>query len=111
MQKLLKSLMAGLVLISTATALAAAQVLNQKVEKRQIKAHQKEERKGLKLQQKYRKQSLKGRPLPKSVRAQMKHEMRRDARALREKQKNERQDLKDRQRLMKESEKQTRTQF
>jgi TolA-binding protein len=72
------------------------------LETKQVKGRQKEEKKALKLKHKFAKQSMGSRDLPKSVRAQMKHQQQREGRELREKQKDERQDLKDRQRMLKE---------
>lgn len=72
------------------------------IENQQVKNRQKEERKALKLKHKFAKQTMGGRDLPQSVRAQMKHQRQREARELSEKQKDERQDLKDRQRMLKE---------
>jgi len=75
-------------------------------EKQMLKVRQKQEWTALKRQQKYQKNSMKGQPLSKATRLQMKHDMQREKRALREKQKNERQELKDRTRLTKERERQ-----
>lgn len=72
------------------------------LETKQVKGRQKEEKKALKLKHKFSKQTMGSRDLPKSVRAQMKHQQQREGRELREKQKDERQDLKDRQRMLKE---------
>jgi TolA-binding protein len=72
------------------------------LETKQVKNRQKEEKKALKLKHKFAKQTMGGRDLPKSVRAQMKHQQQREGRELHEKQKDERQDLKDRQRMLKE---------
>jgi len=71
-------------------------------EKKMLKVRQKQEWTALKRQQKYQKHSMKGQPLSKATRLQMKHDMQREKRALQEKQKNERQELKDRMRLTKE---------
>ena len=72
------------------------------IENKQVKNRQTEERKALKLRHKFAKQAMGGQELPKSVRAQMKHQQQREARELGEKHKDERQDMKDRQRMLKE---------
>lgn len=66
-----------------------------------LKARQKEERQALKLKQKYANDSLRNSSLPKAVRVQLKHELKREQLKLRQRQKDERQTLKDRERLLK----------
>ncbi len=105
MGKLLARLIAGLLLISTIGYASAPQVLNERSAREQIKRRQKEERRALKLKQKYTKDSMKNQGLPKSERARMRHELKREARDLHQRQKDERQDLKDRQKSIKEAQK------
>lgn len=66
-----------------------------------LKARQKQESQVLKLKEAYMKSSIKNGDLPKAVRTQLKHELKREQRRLRQKQKDERQALKDRERLLK----------
>lgn len=66
-----------------------------------LKVRQKEERHALKLKQKYARDSLQNASLPKAVRVQLKHELKREQLELRQRQKDERQTLKDRERLLK----------
>jgi hypothetical protein len=65
-----------------------------------LKARQEEELQALKLKQKYARAALGNSGLPKAVRVQLKHELKREERKLRQKQKDERQSLKDRERLL-----------
>jgi hypothetical protein len=65
-----------------------------------LKARQKQERQALKLKQKYARESLQNSGLPKAVRTQLKHELKREQKKLRQRQKDERQTLKDRERLL-----------
>ena len=69
-------------------------------EKALLMAQQKQELQALKLKQKYAKESLQNSSLPKSVRTQLKHELKQEQRKLRQKQKDERQTLRDRQKLL-----------
>lgn len=66
-----------------------------------LKARQKLEAHALKLKQAYMKSSIRNSNLPKAVRIQLKHELKREQRRLRQKQKDERQALKDQERLFK----------
>lgn len=66
-----------------------------------LKVRQKQERQALKLKQHYARESLANSGLPKAVRAQLKHELKREQKKLRRRQKDERQTLKDSQRLLK----------
>jgi len=68
---------------------------------RVLKMRQKQELQVLKLKQQYVKSSLQESSLPKAVRIQLKHELKREQRKLRQRQKDERQTLKDRERLLK----------
>jgi hypothetical protein len=65
-----------------------------------LKARQRQERRALKLKQKYARESLQNSGLPKAVRSQLKHELKREQKKLRQRQKDERQTLKDRERLL-----------
>jgi hypothetical protein len=65
-----------------------------------LKARQKEELQALKLKQKYARESLQGSGLPKAVRTQPKHELKKEQRKLLQRQKDERQTLKDREKLL-----------
>ncbi len=75
-------------------------------EKSLLKQRQKQEMKNFKLKIKYEKQMYKNQRLPKAVRIQMEHKMKREERRLRNRQKDERQKLKDRQRILREGYKQ-----
>jgi hypothetical protein len=66
-----------------------------------LKVRQKEELQSLRLKQKYAKSSLEDSNLPKAVRLQLKHEMKRERRKLLQRQKDEREALRDRERLLK----------
>jgi hypothetical protein len=66
-----------------------------------LKDRQEKERQALKLKQKYARESLQNSGLPKAVRTQLKHELKREQRKLRRRQKGERQTLRDRERLIK----------
>jgi len=68
---------------------------------RVLKLHQKQELRVLKLKQKYARGSFQESSLPKAVRTQLKHELKREERKLRQRQKDERQTLKDRERVLK----------
>ena len=68
---------------------------------RVLKSRQKQELQVLKLKQKYARSSLQEGSLPKAVRLQLKHELKREQRQLRQRQKDERQAMKDRDRLLK----------
>src|SRR5947209_11339798 len=68
---------------------AWAQQVSLKGEKQLLKTREKQERNDLKLQHKYRKQSLKRQDVPRAVKIQMKHQMKREERELSERQKNE----------------------
>lgn len=65
-----------------------------------LKARQREELQALKLKQKYARESLQNSRMPKAVRTELKHELKREQRKLRHKQKDQRQALKDRQKLL-----------
>jgi hypothetical protein len=65
-----------------------------------LKARQKQERQALKVKQKYARETLANSGLPKAVRTQLKHELKREQKKLRRRQKDERQTLKDRERLL-----------
>ena len=65
-----------------------------------LKVRQKEELQALKLKENYARESLHDSSLPKAVRTQLKHQLKREETKLRQKQKDERQALKDRQRLL-----------
>jgi Na+-transporting methylmalonyl-CoA/oxaloacetate decarboxylase gamma subunit len=99
MRKLFAVLFALVLAVGLSSSLVAQDF---KLETKQVKNRQKEEKKALKLKHKFAKQALGGRDLPKSVRAQMKHQQQREERELREKQKDERLDLKDRRRVLQE---------
>lgn len=66
-----------------------------------LKVRQKTERRALKLKQKYARESLQNSRLPKAVRIQLRHELKREQKRLLQRQKDERQTLKDRERLLK----------
>lgn len=66
-----------------------------------LNVRQKEERQALKLKQEYARESLRNSTLPKAIRIQLKHELKREQLKLRQRQKDERQTLKDRERLLK----------
>jgi hypothetical protein len=65
-----------------------------------LKVRQKQELQALNLKQKYARSSLRDADLPRSVRNQLKHEMKREQRRLHQRQKDERQTLKDRELLL-----------
>jgi hypothetical protein len=71
------------------------------VDSTNLKMRQKEELRALKMKQKYARSSLEDSNLPKAVRIQLMHELKREQRKLRQRQKDERQALKDRERLLK----------
>jgi hypothetical protein len=73
-----------------------------KFETQQIKDRQKSEMKALQLKHKFSKESMKGQDIPKSLRVQMQHEMKREEQTLRQKHQHELQELKDRQRVLQE---------
>ena len=87
------------------TLILACALLGQdfKFESNQIKDRQKAEMKALKLKHKFAQESMKGQPIPKSMRIQMQHEMKREEKALRQKHEDELETLRDRQRVLKES--------
>lgn len=66
-----------------------------------LKARQKQESRALKLKEAYMKSSIRNSSLPKAIRIQLKHELKREQHRLRQKQKDERQALKDQERLLK----------
>lgn len=66
-----------------------------------LKARQKQEIRALELKQEYMRNSLEDSELPRAVRIQLRHELKREQRKLRQRQKDERQELKDRERLLK----------
>jgi hypothetical protein len=65
-----------------------------------LKARQKKELQALKLKQMYARESLQDSRLPKAIRTQLKHELKKEQRKLRQRQKDERQTLKDRQKML-----------
>ena len=94
--------MRGLYILMLIVGLAAGPLLAQQwpTETATLKARQKQERQALKLKQKYARESLRNSGLPKAVRAQLRHELKREQKKLRQRQKDERQTLKDRERLL-----------
>jgi hypothetical protein len=106
MRNFLAILIAGCVLSLSVARIVTAQQYDLKEEKKQLKARQKQENNALRLQEKYQKQAWKGQPVPKALREQTMHQMKRQKRDLRRKHKDELQDLSDRQKLIKSNEKQ-----
>ncbi len=71
-----------------------------------LKVRQKQELRALKLKQEYARESLKNSRLPKSVRTQLRHELKRERVKLRQRQKEERQTMKDRENVLSQGMKQ-----
>lgn len=65
-----------------------------------LKARQKQELQALRLKQKYARESFQDSRLPRAVRTQLKHQLKRERRKLRQRQKDERETLKDREKLL-----------
>lgn len=95
MEKICLLILASLLLVSSAFARQKGPA-----ESLMLKVRQQQELRALRLKQKYVRRSLKHSGLPKAVRIQLKHDLKREARKLRQRQRDERQALKDRQRLL-----------
>lgn len=102
MRSFLVKVIVGLVLGLCLASLAAAQQhYDPRAEAKSLRTHQKQERAALKIAEKNQKKIWKNQTVSKTVKRQMKQQMRRERRNLKERQRNEREDFKNRQQLLK----------
>lgn len=100
MRKYLAVILAMIALGTSLAAVAGAQNIDWRTQRRMLKSQQKLEWHALKVQQQNRKLSWRGQKVTGAQRAQAMHEMQRERRDLRQRQKDALQDMKDRNRSL-----------